>query len=93
MVQATKEQMTMNAAEGDFEDVLDTPEAEDKYAVVPAMTLQDFVTMTALIDLGTERGAWKGNEILEIGALRLRIEAFLAKNLSPETEAETTAEA
>lgn len=42
-----------------------------------SLTLQDLAGMTQIIQLGTERGAWKVEELSSIGALYDRVVAFL----------------
>jgi hypothetical protein len=51
------------------------------------MKINDFVTMVNLIDICTERGAFKGNELLTVGTLRETLAEFV-KNNQPETPPE-----
>jgi hypothetical protein len=48
------------------------------------MVLNDFATMVNLIDICTERGAFKGNELLAVGSLREKLAEFV-KNNQPAT--------
>jgi len=49
------------------------------------LTLQDFATAVSVIDICTERGALKGNELLIVGGLRERLAQFVREN-SPAEE-------
>lgn len=55
------------------------------------ITLQDMVTMVNIIDVCSERGAYKGNELAVVGQLREKLAAFV-KLHQPATDAEETAE-
>jgi hypothetical protein len=54
------------------------------------ITLQDMVTIVNIIDVCSERGAFKGNELLAVGKTREKIAAFL--KLHQKTEDETAGE-
>jgi hypothetical protein len=59
----------------------------------PQLNLNDFVTVVNLIDVCTERGSFKGNELLTVGTIRERFSAFVKANTpSEETAAEPEAE-
>lgn len=55
------------------------------------ITLQDMVTMVNIIDVCSERGAYKGNELAVVGQLREKLAAFV-KLHQPATDAEETDE-
>jgi len=55
------------------------------------ITLQDMVTMVNIIDVCSERGAYKGNELSVVGQLREKLAAFV-KLHQPEAEAAAAAE-
>lgn len=44
------------------------------------ITLQDMVTMVNIIDVCSERGAYKGNELAVIGQLREKLAAFVKQH-------------
>jgi hypothetical protein len=44
------------------------------------LTLNDFALVISVIDACTERGAFKGNELLAIGNLREKFVAFVKSN-------------
>lgn len=59
----------------------------------PQLNLNDFVTVVNLIDVCTERGAFKGNELLVVGTIREKFSAFVKANTpkqEPSNEAEET---
>lgn len=63
----------------------------------PQLTLNDFALVVNIIDACTERGAFKGNELVSVGQLREKFVAFVKAN-TPEQEEraeeeETTEEA
>lgn len=49
------------------------------------LTLNDFVIVVNIIDACTERGAFKGNELLAVGQLREKFSEFIKTN-KPEEE-------
>ena len=50
------------------------------------VTLQDMVTMVNIIDVCSERGAFKGNELSVVGQLREKLALFVREN-QPAAEA------
>ena len=56
-----------------------------------SVTLQDMVTMVNIIDVCSERGAFKGNELSVVGQLREKLAAFVKEN-QPAAEGEGTIE-
>jgi hypothetical protein len=59
----------------------------------PQLSLNDFALVVNIIDVCTERGAFKGNELAPIGQLREKFVAFIKSNTPEEAEAaEETAE-
>jgi hypothetical protein len=44
------------------------------------MKLNDFANMVNVIDICTERGAFKGNELLTVGSLREKLAEFVKAN-------------
>ena len=61
----------------------------------PSVTLTDISNAVRIIDAAAERGAFKGNELSQVGAVRDRLAGFLAA-VAPapteEAEAESVAE-
>jgi hypothetical protein len=55
------------------------------------INLNDMVTMVNIIDACTERGAFKGSELVTIGTLREKLANFVRAN-QPKTEATETTE-
>lgn len=43
----------------------------------PSLTLQDLTLMIQILEVGTNRGAWKADELSSVGGLYDRIAAFL----------------
>lgn len=54
----------------------------------PQLNLNDFLTIVNIIDVCTERGAFKGNELLTVGTIREKFSAFVKANTPQEAEAE-----
>lgn len=55
------------------------------------INLNDMVTMVNIIDACTERGAFKGNELVTVGTLREKLANFVRVN-QPKTETTETTE-
>lgn len=53
------------------------------------ITLQDLSTIVSIIDVCSERGAFKGNELMVVGQIREKVSAFVKQN---EKAAEATTE-
>jgi hypothetical protein len=51
----------------------DTQITENK----PSLTLQDLTTVIEILETGSQRGAWKADELSTIGGVYDRISAFL----------------
>jgi hypothetical protein len=58
---------------------------------VAGLSLQDLASMVQVIDLCSQRGAFQGSELEAVGALRGRIQSFVAAN-TPAEEDENTEE-
>lgn len=50
----------------------------------PQLNVGDFVTVVNVIDVCTERGAFKGNELLAVGTIREKFAAFVKANTPAE---------
>lgn len=48
------------------------------------INVNDFVTVVNVIDVCTERGAFKGNELLAVGTIREKFAAFVRANTPAE---------
>lgn len=59
----------------------------------PQLNLNDFVTVVNVIDVCTERGAFKGNELLAVGTVRERLAAFIKANTPESAQALSEEEA
>lgn len=57
----------------------------------PQITLNDFVAVVNMIDVCTERGSFKGNELLTVGTLREKMATFVRINM-PQENPPTTQE-
>jgi hypothetical protein len=53
---------------------------EDNMPEAPQLNIGDLVSMVKIIDACSERGAFKGNEMASVGAVRDRIAAFAEAN-------------
>ena len=53
---------------------------EDNMPEAPQLNIGDLVSMVKIIDACSERGAFKGNEMASVGAVRDRIAAFAETN-------------
>ncbi|MEK9804757.1 MAG: hypothetical protein VW551_00490 [Euryarchaeota archaeon] len=51
------------------------PEAEAQQS--PDLTIQDLTAMKSVIDVASQRGAFKPNEMTTVGTLYTKLEAFL----------------
>lgn len=59
----------------------------------PNLNINDLLSAVKIIDACSERGAFKGNELANVGAVRDRLEAFAQANLpAPEEEEEEETE-
>lgn len=61
------------------------PEAEvAEAAEAPQLTLQDMATMVQIVDMCSERGAFKGVELEAVGVVRNRLVRFLNAATPPQ---------
>jgi hypothetical protein len=58
----------------------------------PQLSLNDFALVVNIIDVCTERGAFKGNELAPIGQLREKFVAFIKANTPEEDQKPEEAE-
>lgn len=57
---------------------------EDNMPEAPQLNINDLVSIVKIIDACSERGAFKGNEMASVGAVRERIAAFAEANKTVE---------
>lgn len=57
----------------------------------PQLTLNDFTAVVNIIDVCTERGAFKGNELLTVGTIRERLAAFVKAHTPQEAPVQNEA--
>jgi len=60
--------------------------AENETEQTPGLSLQDLASVVQIIDLCSQRGAFQGSELEAVGALRGRIQGFVAANAPAEEE-------
>jgi hypothetical protein len=60
-------------------------------AQAPGLSLNDIANAVSVIDTATSRGAWRGEELTPVGALRDRFVAFL--KVAEEAQAADVAQA
>jgi hypothetical protein len=60
------------------------PEAQTPQA--PQLTVQDMITLKSAIELGSQRGAWRANELTAVGAVYERLSAFIQSIMPPAEE-------
>ena len=61
-------------------------QAIEQQAQEPTFTVNDLGTMIQIIDVVSERGAFKGPELEAVGILRGRLARFLQANTPPSAE-------
>ncbi len=57
-----------------------------------SITLQDLTVVVSIIDACSERGAFKGNELMVVGQIREKIAAFVKQNQPQEPANQATEE-
>lgn len=53
---------------------------------INAINLSDLALVVQIIDACTKRGAFEGNELVTVGQLRNKVEAFVKANLPKQEE-------
>lgn len=73
----------------------ETQAPEEQVNTSVGLSLNDLGAMIRVIDVCSKRGAFEGNELTQVGALRDRVVAFLEANApqKPEGEGEENSEA
>ena len=66
--------------------VEETPATEETAQEQQAqpLTVQDLITLKSAIELGTQRGAWRANELTAVGSVYERLSLFVASLLPKE---------
>ena len=59
------------------------PQPEQQQEQAQQLTVQDLVTLKSAIELGTQRGAWRANELTAVGTVYERLSLFVASLLPP----------
>ena len=59
-------------------DVTETTEAPTSEAQGPDLTVQDLQALKSIIDVASQRGAFKPNEMMTVGQNYSKLETFLA---------------
>jgi len=52
----------------------------------PTLTIQDMITLKSAIELGSQRGAWRANELTAVGIVYERLSAFVQSVMPPAEE-------
>lgn len=65
-------------------------ENKQESAVQSGINLSDLALVVQIIDACTKRGAFEGNELLTVGQLRNKVEAFVKANVPLKEVAEET---
>lgn len=65
--------------------VEETKQAEETQEGSSGITAADLALMVQVIDAGSQRGAWRGEELATVGSLRNKL-AAIVKSLNPQTE-------
>lgn len=52
-------------------------EAPEQQAEAPDLTVQDLTALKAIIDVASDRGAFKPNEMMTVGQVYTKLEKFL----------------
>lgn len=62
------------------------PEQSQEQQAQP-LTVQDLITLKSALELGTQRGAWRANELTAVGTVYERLSLFVASLLPKEEPA------
>lgn len=54
------------------------PEAQSSAPQGPDLTIQDLQSLKSIIDVATQRGAFKANELMVVGQTYNKLDAFLS---------------
>ena len=68
------------------EEVKQESQPEEQQPQAPQLTVQDMITLKSAIELGSQRGAWRANELTAVGAVYERLSAFIQSIMPPAEE-------
>jgi len=68
------------------EEVKQEPQPEEQQPQAPQLTVQDMITLKSAIELGSQRGAWRANELTAVGTVYERLSAFITSIMPPQEE-------
>ena len=63
-----------------------TEEVQNETTAEISLNINDLAFMLKMIDVVTERGGFRGSELVNVGTIRNKLEAFLAANAQPAEE-------
>jgi hypothetical protein len=75
--------MTEEAVAEQVEEAVDAPAQEDT-----SISLNDLQVLANIVDLASQRGAFRGNELTQVGAVFDKLSAFLAQVAAAQAEQE-----
>ena len=64
----------------------DAPEMEVPEQADTSISLQDLQVLANIVDLATQRGAFRGNELSQVGAVFDKLSAFLSQVAAAQAE-------
>ena len=64
----------------------DAPEMEAPEQADTSISLQDLQVLANIVDLATQRGAFRGNELSQVGAVFDKLSAFLSQVAAAQAE-------
>jgi len=73
--------MTEEAVAEQVEEAVDAPAQEDT-----SISLNDLQVLANIVDLATQRGAFRGNELSQVGAVFDKLSAFLQQVAAAQAE-------
>jgi hypothetical protein len=65
-----------------------TPETNDSQAPAAELTVQDLQAIKAIIDVASQRGTFKPNEMTTVGSVYTKLEAFLEAVAAQQSQGE-----
>ena len=68
----------------DAKDTTQESQPEQQQEQAQPLTVQDLVTLKSAIELGTQRGAWRANELTAVGTVYERLSLFVSSLLPKE---------
>jgi|688.fasta_scaffold635935_2 hypothetical protein len=65
----------------------ENPQTQEAQENTPALTLSDLASIRNIIEVSTSRGAFKPNELREVGTVYEKLDAFLKAIAVPQPQA------